>query len=75
MASGVAALARRRDRQEHHNTEAIADLACNADFPLIRACAGPACTLMFLDRTKAHAPRWCSMALHGSRANVATRRA
>jgi predicted RNA-binding Zn ribbon-like protein len=55
--------------------EAIADLVCNADFRLIRACEGSACTLVFLDRTKAHARRWCSMAVCGNRAKVAAHRA
>jgi predicted RNA-binding Zn ribbon-like protein len=54
---------------------AIADLVCHADFRLIRACEGHDCTLMFLDRTKAHARRWCSMALCGNRAKAAAHRA
>jgi predicted RNA-binding Zn ribbon-like protein len=55
--------------------EAIADLVCNADFRLIRACEGTVCTLMFLDKTKSHARRWCSMAVCGNRAKAATHRA
>ncbi len=55
--------------------EAILDLVCYADFRLIRVCEGAACTLMFLDRTKAHARRWCSMAVCGNRAKVAAHRA
>jgi predicted RNA-binding Zn ribbon-like protein len=55
--------------------EAIADLVCEADFRLIRACEGADCTLTFLDRTKAHARRWCSMAACGNRAKVAAHRA
>jgi predicted RNA-binding Zn ribbon-like protein len=55
--------------------EAIADLVCNADFRLIRTCEGSACTLVFLDRTKARARRWCSMAVCGNRAKVAAYRA
>jgi predicted RNA-binding Zn ribbon-like protein len=54
---------------------AIADLVCHADFRLIRACEGSGCTLIFLDRTKAHARRWCSMALCGNRAKAAAHRA
>jgi predicted RNA-binding Zn ribbon-like protein len=54
---------------------AIADLVCHADFRLIRSCEGTGCTLMFLDRTKAHARRWCSMALCGNRAKAAAHRA
>jgi predicted RNA-binding Zn ribbon-like protein len=51
--------------------EAAADLLCNQDFTLIRACGGAGCTLMFLDTTKSHRRRWCSMALCGNRAKVA----
>lgn len=53
----------------------VHDLVCHADFRLIRACEGTACTLMFLDRTKAHARRWCSMAVCGNRAKAAAHRA
>jgi predicted RNA-binding Zn ribbon-like protein len=52
-----------------------ADLICHQDFRLIRSCAGSACTLLFLDRTKAHARRWCSMAVCGNRAKAAAHRA
>ena len=55
--------------------EAAADLICTADFRLIRACEGPICTLLFLDRTKAHGRRWCSMAVCGNRAKAAAHRA
>ncbi len=55
--------------------EAAADLICNQDFRLIRACEGSGCVLLFLDRTKAHARRWCSMAVCGNRAKVAAHRA
>lgn len=55
--------------------EAIGDLVCHADFRLIRVCEGPACVLMFLDRTKAHGRRWCSMAVCGNRAKAAAYRA
>lgn len=55
--------------------EAITDLVCHADFRLIRTCEGADCTLIFLDRTKAHARRWCSMALCGNRAKAAAHRA
>ena len=55
--------------------EAIGDLLCTADFRLIRACEGAACTLMFLDKTKAHSRRWCSMAVCGNRAKAAAHRA
>lgn len=55
--------------------EAIADLLVHADFRLIRACEGSGCILMFLDRTKAHGRRWCSMAARGNRAKAAAHRA
>jgi predicted RNA-binding Zn ribbon-like protein len=55
--------------------DAIADLLSNADFRLVRTCEGPTCSIMFLDRTKAHARRWCSMSVCGNRAKVAAHRA
>jgi predicted RNA-binding Zn ribbon-like protein len=55
--------------------EAAVDLICNQDFQLIRACESSDCTLVFLDRTKAHGRRWCSMAVCGNRAKVASYRA
>ncbi len=55
--------------------EAAADLICNQDFRLIRSCEGSGCTLLFLDRSKAHARRWCSMAVCGNRAKAAASRA
>jgi predicted RNA-binding Zn ribbon-like protein len=55
--------------------EAAADLVCHQDFRLIRLCEGSACTLLFLDRTKAHTRRWCSMAICGNRAKAAAHRA
>jgi predicted RNA-binding Zn ribbon-like protein len=54
---------------------AAADLICNQDFRLIRSCVGSACMLVFLDRTKGHARRWCSMAVCGNRAKAAAHRA
>jgi predicted RNA-binding Zn ribbon-like protein len=55
--------------------DAAADLICNYDFQLIRSCEGSACCLMFLDRTKGHARRWCSMAVCGNRAKAESHRA
>jgi len=55
--------------------EAIGDLVCREDFTLVRRCEGPTCTLWFLDVSKAHARRWCSMAVCGSRAKAAAHRA
>jgi predicted RNA-binding Zn ribbon-like protein len=59
----------------HPIAGAAADLICNQDFRLIRSCEGSACMLVFLDRTKAHARRWCSMAVCGNRAKAAAHRA
>jgi predicted RNA-binding Zn ribbon-like protein len=63
------------DELLHPVAEAAADLICSQDFRLIRACDGSACSLLFLDRTKAHARRWCSMAVCGNRAKAAAHRA
>ena len=54
--------------------EAIAELVCHEDFRLIRACEGKKCVLVFLDKTKTHARRWCSMGLCGNRAKAAAHR-
>ncbi len=54
---------------------AIGDAVCHADFRHIRRCEGSACTLMFYDRSKTHARRWCSMAVCGNRAKAAAHRA
>jgi hypothetical protein len=54
---------------------AAADLICNQDFRLIRSREGSVCVLVFLDRTKAHARRWCSMRVCGIRAELAAHRA
>ncbi len=51
--------------------EAAADLFCHQDFSLIRACGGVGCTIIFLDKTKSHQRRWCSMTICGNRAKVA----
>lgn len=48
--------------------EALARLVCDEDFTYIRACEGPTCTLLFVDHTKGHRRRWCSMAVCGNRA-------
>ncbi|MCS3806865.1 putative RNA-binding Zn ribbon-like protein [Chromobacterium alkanivorans] len=54
--------------------EALARLVCEEDFTHVKACEGPRCTLMFVDHTRRHARRWCSMALCGNRAKVAAHR-
>jgi predicted RNA-binding Zn ribbon-like protein len=55
--------------------EAIGDLVCNVDFNLVRRCENKACTIVFYDRTKSHARRWCSMQYCGNRAKAAAHRA
>jgi predicted RNA-binding Zn ribbon-like protein len=52
----------------------IARVICGEDFSLIRACEGHHCTLMFIDRTKSHRRRWCSMAVCGNRAKQSAHR-
>ena len=54
--------------------EALARLVCAEDFSRVKACEGPACTLLFADRTKGHGRRWCSMAICGNRAKQAAHR-
>jgi predicted RNA-binding Zn ribbon-like protein len=49
----------------------VAKLVSQEEASLIKACAGPGCTLWFLDRTKAHRRRFCSAAGCGNRAKVA----
>jgi predicted RNA-binding Zn ribbon-like protein len=55
--------------------DAIGDLLTQEDFSLIRFCEGAGCVLVFLDKTKSHARRWCSMAGCGNRAKAAAHRA
>ena len=52
----------------------LADLVCNEDFSHVKACEGPTCTLLFLDRTHGRARRWCSMAACGNRAKQTAHR-
>jgi predicted RNA-binding Zn ribbon-like protein len=54
--------------------EALARLVCAKDFTHVKACEGPACTLLFADHTKGHGRRWCSMAICGNRAKQAAHR-
>jgi predicted RNA-binding Zn ribbon-like protein len=53
---------------------AMAQLVCEEDFRHVKACEGPRCTLIFLDRTRGHARRWCSMLVCGNRAKQAAHR-
>ena len=54
--------------------DAIGDLVCEKDFALVRKCEGPGCTLWFLDVSKGHARRWCSMGVCGNRVKAAAHR-
>jgi predicted RNA-binding Zn ribbon-like protein len=54
--------------------EALARLVSEEDFSHVKACEGPACTLLFVDHTRGHGRRWCSMALCGNRAKQAAHR-
>jgi predicted RNA-binding Zn ribbon-like protein len=53
---------------------AMADLVCSEDFSDVKGCDGHGCTLFFLDKTRARARRWCSMAVCGNRAKQAAHR-
>jgi len=48
--------------------EALARLFAEEDLSDVKACEGAACTLMFVDRTRARSRRWCSMEICGNRA-------
>jgi predicted RNA-binding Zn ribbon-like protein len=52
----------------------LADVVCTEDFTYVKACEGPECTLLFVDRTRGRARRWCSMAVCGNRAKQAAHR-
>ena len=52
----------------------LAALICEENFVTVKACEGPTCTLLFIDRTRARARRWCSMAVCGNRAKQAAHR-
>jgi len=54
--------------------EALAKFACEENFADVKACEGTICTLMFVDRTRRKARRWCSMAICGNRAKQAAHR-
>lgn len=54
--------------------EAMAMFVAEEDFADVKACEGPACTLLFVDRTRGRVRRWCSMALCGNRAKQAAHR-
>jgi predicted RNA-binding Zn ribbon-like protein len=54
--------------------EEIAKFLCAEDFKYVKACEGTTCTLLFVDRTRGHARRWCNMAICGNRAKQAAHR-
>ena len=54
--------------------EALAQFVCTEDFSCVKACEGPACTLLFADHTRGRGRRWCSMAICGNRAKQAAHR-
>jgi predicted RNA-binding Zn ribbon-like protein len=54
--------------------QSIANLLTSEDFSDVKACQGPACTLLFVDHTRGRARRWCSMAVCGNRAKQAAHR-
>jgi predicted RNA-binding Zn ribbon-like protein len=54
--------------------EVLAKFVCEEDFANVKACEGHTCTLVFADRTRRRARRWCSMAICGNRAKQAAHR-
>jgi predicted RNA-binding Zn ribbon-like protein len=54
--------------------EVAASLLSTPDFELIKHCEDDTCTLWFLDQTKSHNRRWCSMEICGNRRKVAAYR-
>jgi predicted RNA-binding Zn ribbon-like protein len=54
--------------------EEIAKFICSEEFKYVKSCEGPTCTLLFVDRTRGRARRWCSMAICGNRAKQAAHR-
>ena len=54
--------------------EALGRFVCTEDFSDVKACEGHVCTLLFVDNTRGHRRRWCSMAMCGNRAKQAAHR-
>src|SRR5262249_29482888 len=52
--------------------EAVAKLICEEDFTRIKVCEG--CSLVFVDRTRRQARKWCRMSTCGNRAKQAAHR-
>jgi predicted RNA-binding Zn ribbon-like protein len=49
---------------------AAADLLASDQLPFVHACSSPTCQWFFLDTSKNHHRRWCSMKLCGNRTKV-----
>ena len=49
---------------------AAADLLASGQLPFVHACSSPTCQWFFLDTSKNHHRRWCSMKLCGNRTKV-----
>jgi predicted RNA-binding Zn ribbon-like protein len=49
----------------------FASLVATEQPAFVKRCAGPGCTLWFVDRTKAHSRLFCSATACGNRAKVA----
>lgn len=54
--------------------QACAQLICEADLRFVKNCEAEDCSLYFLDVSKSHRRRWCSMDLCGNRAKAAAYR-
>ena len=54
--------------------ESLARFVCEEDFTHVKSCEGENCTLVFVDHTRGHQRRWCSMAVCGNRAKQAAHR-
>lgn len=55
--------------------KSMANLIVEDNFANIKACEGHDCTLLFIDRTRGHARRWCRMAVCGNRHKATGHRA
>lgn len=54
--------------------KAVAEVLCDVSFADIRACEGSLCSLLYVDPTRGHTRRWCSMAVCGNRSKQAAYR-
>src|SRR5690348_5717408 len=54
--------------------EALARLVAEENFADVKACEGPVCTKLFVDRTRGKNRRWCSMDVCGNRAKQTAHR-